>query len=249
MRHRHRDTTPPTIVATAIPAANANGWNNTQVTVSYTCTDAGSGVDAAASSLADDVLTASGTATGTCVDRAGNSANASYTAQIDTVTPTVTYAGNAGSYGILSTVAITCTATDALSGIATSTCVDTNGPGWSFGAGAHTLSAQATDKAGNVGSGSTTFTVTVKPTDLSTLTAQFVRGSAKYQSSTALTRLLVSAIVVIATNALLDFTPSQTPAAKARLVSAYKQAVQSLVSAGWLTASQAATLTGLADAL
>ena len=110
------DRTPPTVIATATPAANANGWNNADVTVSYTCTDSGSGVDAAASSLADDVLSASGTATGTCVDRAGNSANASYTAQIDEVTPTVTYSGNTNTYGILSTVAISCTAADALSG-------------------------------------------------------------------------------------------------------------------------------------
>src|SRR5262249_11828947 len=108
------DTTPPTITAAALPTANANGWNNTPVTVSYTCTDAGSGVDTADSSLADDTLTASGTAAGTCVDNAGNPATASYTAQIDTVAPTVSYAGNSGSYGILDTVAISCAASDDL---------------------------------------------------------------------------------------------------------------------------------------
>ncbi len=243
------DTTAPTIVATATPSANANGWNNTSVTVSYTCTDAGSGVDASASSLADDVLTVSGIATGTCVDRAGNSASASYTAQIDTVNPTVTYSGNAGSYGILSTVAITCTASDALSGVASTTCVDTDGPAWSLGAGAHTLSAKATDKADNIGSGSTTFTVTVTPTDLSTLTTQFVRASAKYQSSGVLTRVVVAALVSVASNALLDFVPSAKPAVRAKLLATYQQTVQALTSGGWLTASQAETLTGLAGSL
>ena len=157
------DTTPPTITATATPAPNANGWNNTDVTVSYSCTDSGSGVDQVASSLGNDVLTASGTATGTCVDLAGNSASASYTAQIDKVGPTVSYAGNAGTYWLLETVAITCTAADALSGVASSTCANANGPAWTFGAGAHTLSANATDRAGNTGSGSTTFTVIVTP--------------------------------------------------------------------------------------
>jgi uncharacterized protein YjiK len=243
------DTTPPTIVATATPVANANGWNNTNVTVSYTCTDAGSGVDTAAGSLGDDVLTASGTATGTCVDRAGNSADASYAAHIDTVKPTVTYTGNAGTYGILSTVAITCTASDALSGIATSTCTNTNRPAWSFGAGAHPLSAQATDKADNIGLGLTAFTVTVKPVDLSTLTTQFVRTSAKYQAANALTRLLVGALVSTVSNVLLDYTPSAKPIVKAQLIAAYKQAVRTLASGGWLTVDQAATLTGLAGAI
>jgi hypothetical protein len=243
------DTTAPTIVATATPSANANGWNNTSVTVSYMCTDAGSGVDASASSLADDVLTASGTATGTCVDRAGNTASTSYAAQIDTVDPTVTYTGNTNSYGILSTVVITCTAADALSGIASTTCVDTNTPAWSLGAGAHTLSARATDKADNIGSGSTTFTVTVKPTDLSTLTTQFVRGSAKYQSSGVLTRVVVAALVSVASNALLDFVPSAKPAVRAKLLATYEQTVRTLTSGGWLTASQAETLIGLASAL
>jgi len=49
--------------------------------------------------------------------------------QIDTVGPTVTYAGNKGSYGILDPVAITCTATDSLSGIDTSTCPAANAHG------------------------------------------------------------------------------------------------------------------------
>ena len=157
------DTTPPTITASAVPAANANGWNNTSVTVSFSCTDSGSGVDTADSSLGNQVLTASGTATGNCIDNAGNTATTSYTAQIDTVAPTIAFTGNKGSYGILDTVAITCTAADALSGVASPSCTGASGPAWSFGPGAHTVSAQATDKAGNTGSASTTFTVTAKP--------------------------------------------------------------------------------------
>jgi hypothetical protein len=48
--------------ATATPGANRNGWNNTDVTVSYTCTGKGSGVDLGRS-LGNDVLTASSAAT------------------------------------------------------------------------------------------------------------------------------------------------------------------------------------------
>jgi hypothetical protein len=217
--------------------------------VSYVCTDAGSGVDPVASSLGDEVLTASGTATGTCVDRAGNSANASVLVRIDTVKPTVAYTGNANSYGVLATVAINCAATDSGSGVATTTCANTNAPAWSFGAGSHALSAQASDRADNVGTGSATFAVTVKPGDLSTLTTQFVRASAKYQSSNALTRLLVAVVVNAASNVVLGWTPTAKPALKATLLATYKSAVQGLASSGWLSTAQVATLTGLASAL
>jgi hypothetical protein len=84
------DTGAPSITASAAPPANANGWNNTDVVVSYLCTDLGSGVNFGTSDLADDTLTATGTASGTCVDHAGNSATATYTAQIDKDAPLVT---------------------------------------------------------------------------------------------------------------------------------------------------------------
>jgi hypothetical protein len=244
------DRTPPTITATANPAANANGWNNTAVTVSYTCTDTGVGVDPAASSLSDDVLTASGTASGECVDLAGNAADANYTAQIDTVAPVVAFTGNSGSYGVLATVAIACTASDALSGVDTSTCPSASGPGWSFGAGSHTLSATATDKAGNVKTASTTFAITVAPNDLSKLTTQFVQSSPKYQAANAITKLVVSAAIGVASKALLDVAANASrPTVKAALLKAYDAAVQGLVSAGWLSATQATTLQSLAGAL
>ena len=244
------DRTPPTIVAAATPLPNAYGYNSSSVTVSYTCTDAGVGVDDAASSLGDDVLTVSGTATGICIDLAGNSASASYTAQIDTVGPSVVFAGNAGSYGILDTVSITCTAGDALSGLASSTCPAAHGPGWSFGAGAHTLSAQASDKAGNVSSASATFTVTVAAGDLSRLTTQFVQSSTRFQASNPLVKYLVSAIVGLSSQAVLDSAAAaHRPAAKAALLRAYAGWVDGLAASRWLTPSQAATLTSLSAAM
>jgi uncharacterized protein YjiK len=243
------DTHPPTIVATASPSPNANGWNNTDVTVSYSCTDEASGVDPAASSLGSDVLTASGTATGTCVDRAGHSATATYTARIDKVSPVVVYSGNAGSYGLLDTVAISCTAADALSGIASSTCANANGPAWTFGAGTHTLSATATDLAGNSGSAQATFAVRVTAATIATLTRQFVQGSAKYQALGKLQKVAADVLVTVAANVMLDVKPTAAAAQKARQISLYKTAIQVLVRQGWLTSGQAATLGSLADAL
>jgi hypothetical protein len=72
------DKTPPSIAPSRTPAANANGWNNTNVTVSFACGDALSGL-ALGSPPATTVLASEGTnqqVSGTCFDLAGNSASA-----------------------------------------------------------------------------------------------------------------------------------------------------------------------------
>ncbi len=70
------DMTPPTITGSRTPGPNANGWNNGPVTVSFTCTDALSGVDPTSVTqtipLPSEV--ASQFVTGACKDNAGNSA-------------------------------------------------------------------------------------------------------------------------------------------------------------------------------
>ena len=38
------DKTPPTLTSASDPAPNINGWNNTDVTVSFECLDATSGI-------------------------------------------------------------------------------------------------------------------------------------------------------------------------------------------------------------
>lgn len=148
-----RDASAPSVSATPDPAANANGWNNTDVNVSYTCADNGpSGVDAAASDLADDLLTATGTASGTCVDLAGNSAGASYSAQIDKVKPVIsgsrTPAANANGWNNTDVVvSFSCTDSGG-SGLDTNTVagatVSTEGTSQSV-----TNTGSCTDKAGN----------------------------------------------------------------------------------------------------
>jgi GH35 family endo-1,4-beta-xylanase len=93
----------------------------------------------------------------------------------DTTPPVVTYTGNAGSYTVDQTIAIHCAASDPSpgSGIASTTCADIDGPAYSFGLGSHTYSATAEDVAGNVGSGSTAFGVTVTFTSLANLVQRF----------------------------------------------------------------------------
>jgi hypothetical protein len=111
------------------------------------------------------------------------------------------------------------------------------------------LHAQAVDNAGNVATADTTFTVTVTAPDLVKLTNQFVAGSAKYRSSSAITRLVVSAQVTVTSSVLLSLTRSASPAAKARLVAAYDAELASLVAQGYLTTAQRAALVGLAGAI
>ena len=168
----------PSITAARAPAPNAAGWSNGDVTVTFACVDplsslascpapvtvategAGQSVSASSATKGGDIVTA--TLGGISIDKKA---------------PVVAYTGNAGTYGVDETVHIVCSATDALSGVDTSTCATVDAPAWSFELGAHTVSASAVDRAGNTGAGSTTFTVTVGAASLCRLTKAFVTSS------------------------------------------------------------------------
>jgi hypothetical protein len=245
------DKTPPTAAPTALPPANGAGWNRGNVTVNWNWTDkGGSGIEPA-NCTTSSTSSVEGTITlnASCQDVAGNVGTASYTLKVDKVAPTVTYAGNAGTYSLLAAVAITCTPADGLSGVASSTCANASGPAWSYGAGSHTLSATATDVAGNVGSGSATFTVTVSSAELSTLTRQLVDGSAKYQSQAALSRTVIDSTVGVDCTPLTLINSKTSAALKQALVASYKLSIQTLTLSGWLSSAQVAILGNLAGAL
>jgi hypothetical protein len=172
------DTTPPTIAPSATKADGttytAGTWTNQSVTVHFNCHDVISGI---ATCAADQTLSAEGATSsisGKAINEAGNSATTGFgPIQIDKTAPTVTYTGNAGSYTVDQQVQITCTPNDSLSGVATSTCQNISGPAYSFGLGTHPYSATATDNAGNIGSQSTSFKVTVTPSSLTSLINRF----------------------------------------------------------------------------
>lgn len=96
----------------------------------------------------------------------------------DTTAPTVEFTGNQGTYGMGDAVAITCTVTDDAWGEGVdpdaTTCPSVSAPAYTFGPGTTTLTATATDLAGNSVTVSTSFTVTATADDLCTLTRQFV---------------------------------------------------------------------------
>lgn len=87
-----RDTTAPSITASAVYADDnttyTGGWTNRAVKVNFSCSDATSGISG--SCPGSDTLNASDTVMVTIYDMAGNSAQASYTVQIDKILPTIT---------------------------------------------------------------------------------------------------------------------------------------------------------------
>ena len=163
------DTDPPTITASASPAANAASWNNTNVTVNFVCDDLTSGVQ---SCPVPATVTTEGVGqviSGTAVDLAGNTATASATLNIDKTPPAITISSPQNGTAVSgSNVTVTGSVTDSLSGVAV-TSVNCNGApasvtGSSFScavpliAGVNNLSVQAADVAGNSATASVSVT-------------------------------------------------------------------------------------------
>ena len=120
------DTTKPVITGSRIPLPNSFGWNNTDVTVSFSCADTGlvqSGIDT--NTVSGKTLTAEGknqsvTNTGVCINVAGNTADPVTVSNIniDKTPPevTITLPGT-GEYILNQSITAAWSATDALSGI------------------------------------------------------------------------------------------------------------------------------------
>lgn len=115
------DKTPPVIAGTASPGPNPRGWNNTNVTVTFSCSDPLSGM---ASCPGPTVVSTEGvgqSVKGTATDVAGNSASFTVTGiNIDKTPPSVRAAASpaansAGWNNSPVTVAFVCS--DALSGV------------------------------------------------------------------------------------------------------------------------------------
>ena len=149
-------TEPLTITATASPAPNAAGWNNTAVTVTFTCTGSRLAVCPAPVVVSTDG--AGQQVTGTATDTAGNTATATATVSIDTTAPTITAtvtpAPNAAGWNNTA-VTVTFTCSDPVSGVVScpsSVGVSSNGAN-------RVITRQASDRAGNSASASATVNV------------------------------------------------------------------------------------------
>jgi hypothetical protein len=156
------DLTPPTISSSQIPPANAAGWNNSKVTVSFACADNLSGVDTCTAPITVSTEGAGQVVTGTATDKAGNSSTASRTINLDKTPPVLTMPTFAPSYLLNASLTFNFGATDALSGVA---------------------SMQATFNGTPITSG-TTLTLTHLATNTFTLTATDVAGNTATQTAT-----------------------------------------------------------------
>jgi len=153
------DTTLPVITASVAPSANGAGWNNTDVSVTFTCTDTGAGIATCSSPLLVSTEGAGQVVSGSAVDLSGNVSEASVTLNIDKTSPVITISGitDGATYTVDSVPAAGHTVMDALSGVASEgdgfSCADPTAPG------SCTYTVNATDLAGNPASMSVTYSV------------------------------------------------------------------------------------------
>lgn len=171
------DPTPPLIVPTIAGTPGTNGWYTSDVLVSFTVSDP----ESPFTTTGCLTTTVNADTVGTTVPCSSTSAGGTSTSDVsvkrDATEPTIAFTGNLGTYGILDTITITCSAEDATSGIATSTCpAVAGGPALSFAVGPNAFTASATDNAGNAHSATTSFTIVVTAADLCSLVEQYVTG-------------------------------------------------------------------------
>ncbi len=246
------DITSPSITAHRDPLANGYGWNRTDVTVDFSCTDdpGGTGVATVSAPVTLASEGADQEASGSCVDVAGNSASTVVSGiSIDRTPPSVVYAGNVGSYTVDQRVVMTCAAEDSLSGLVTSTCANITRPAYSFGLGSRTVSATAVDKAGNSARTTASFVVSATAPSMCSLTKRLVRNSTKYRTDDQAQRTTADALTTRACALLRVASSTQSPSQKRSLITAYKSVTGALASAGWLTHPQATMLRTFAGTL
>lgn len=175
----HRDATIPTVTgAVTSGTLGDNGWYTTDVGVTWTPSAAGPSGQTLSSDCSQTTLSADKSSyTFTCTVTSGAglaSTQGTVNVKRDATPPVVTYTGNAGTYTVDQSVSIVCTPSDNLSGVASSTCQNVAGDGYTFALGTNNYSATATDKAGNVSPATgTSFTMAVTSSSLCSLVTRW----------------------------------------------------------------------------
>jgi hypothetical protein len=191
------DTVKPTITGQRTPAANSNGWNNTDVTVSFQCADntGGSGVDTDTNSVAGATVSTEGTNqsvenTGTCTDNAGNVADPATVSNIniDKTKPTITGqrtpAANSNGWNSSDvTVSFQCADNTGGSGLDTPNTVAGQTVSAEGANQSVTNTGTCTDKAGNVADSATVSNINIDLTDPSVAITSPLNGTTTIASS------------------------------------------------------------------
>jgi len=109
------DQDAPVITATVLGTPKSGGWFAAAPTVRFTCSDASSGVAVCPA----DVPAATGVVSGTATDKAGNTASAAITVNVDRAGPDVTVIGaaNGAKFGPDAAPAVSCGTADSGSGV------------------------------------------------------------------------------------------------------------------------------------
>jgi hypothetical protein len=175
------DTTGPVITSTYLPPPNSAGWNNTPVTVSFTCTDAASTVASCPDPVTFNSEGINQTVSVTATDVAGNQTTVVVGASIDWMPPLVDLSSPENDSETFSeALPVTGSAPDALSGLSTVLCngiaatiVDVDlSCTLTLGPGRNTVLVTAVDAAGNAGSASATVRLHVTPQALTVTPVQ-----------------------------------------------------------------------------
>jgi len=166
----------PTITASLNPAANAGGWNNSDVTVSFQCSPSASDVVSCQTPVTISTEGKNQQVSGTVTDQAGKTATASATVNLDKTPPLITANAapppNAAGWNN-SDVIVTYTCSDALSGI-----VQCPSPATVSTEGAkQNIVAQATDQAGNTTPVSTVLSIDKTPPTITATAAPAPNGA------------------------------------------------------------------------
>lgn len=168
-----QDVTPPVIAYELSPATPESGWHTTDVALAWSVSDAESDITSSgcgAQSVTADTQGASFTCS--AVSEGGSDAK-TVTIKRDATNPVITFAG-AGTFTVDRTISVSCTASDATSGIATSVCPTLSGDAFTMALGTQTLNASATDNVGNSATASAQVTIVVDNASLQVVTARCV---------------------------------------------------------------------------
>jgi hypothetical protein len=159
---------PDTLTATASPAANSNGWNNSNVTVTFACTTSGQPIPNCLSPQTVATEGAGQVVTGAVTGSGGTQLTTSVTFNIDRTIPILAVISPADGTGFTTAgVTLSGTVSDALSGLSSVTCngaaaVVSSGSfscNISLNLGVNLVVVRATDVAGNVAASNTHLTL------------------------------------------------------------------------------------------